>query len=81
MTQQVVVNAHGDRSAKTCARLWSRIPRSDSSGNTDREEASVTSGNPPKQQLLPAFEDDSSHQQAGKSSGELARVERFFGRL
>ncbi len=27
------------------------------------------------------FEDDSSHQQVGKSSGELAHVERFFGRL
>ena len=25
------------------------------------------------------FEDDSSHQQVGKSSGELAHVERFFG--
>ncbi len=29
----------------------------------------------------PVFEEDSSHQQVGKSSGELAHVERFFGRL
>ncbi len=29
----------------------------------------------------PVFEDDPSHQQVGKSSGELAHVERFFGRL
>jgi insertion element IS1 protein InsB len=29
----------------------------------------------------PVFEDDSSHQQVGKSSGEMAHVERFFGRL
>jgi IS1 family transposase len=49
--------------------------------NTDKEEASATSGNPPKRPLLPVFEDDSSHQQVGKSSGELAHVERFFGRL
>ena len=29
----------------------------------------------------PVFEGDSSHQQVGKSSGEMAHVERFFGRL
>ncbi len=34
-----------------------------------------------KRQLLPVFKDDSSHQQVGKSSGEMAHVERFFGRL
>ncbi len=71
-TRQVVANAHGDRSAKTCARLWSRIQQSDSSGTTDEAEASATSGNPPKRQLLPVFAGDSSHRQVGKSSGELA---------
>ncbi len=49
--------------------------------NTAKAKASATSGNPPKRQLLPVFEDDSTHQQVGKSSGELAHVERFFGRL
>jgi hypothetical protein len=29
----------------------------------------------------PVFAGDPSHQQVGKSSGELAHVERFFGRL
>ncbi len=29
----------------------------------------------------PVFEEDPTHQQTGKSSGELAHVERFFGRL
>ncbi len=80
-TQQVVANAHGDRSARTCARLWSRIQQSDSSRATGRAGASATSGSPPKRQLLPVFEEDPTHRQVGKSSGELAHVERFFGRL
>jgi IS1 family transposase len=46
---QVVANAQGDRSAKTCARLWSRIPRSHSSKATGKAGASVTSGNPTAQ--------------------------------
>ncbi len=71
----------GDRSAKTCARLWGRIQRSLGSGTTAKPKASAISGNPPKRQLLPVFAGDSSHQQVGKSSGELAHVERFFGRL
>ena len=29
----------------------------------------------------PVFEQNPTHQQVGKSSGELAHVERFFGRL
>jgi IS1 family transposase len=49
--------------------------------NTAKLKASATSGSPPKRQLLPVFEDDSSHQRVGKSSGEMAHVERFFGRL
>ncbi len=50
-TRQVVANAQGDRSAKTCARLWSRIPQSDSSKATGKAEASATSGSLPKRQL------------------------------
>ncbi|MCS3830050.1 IS1 family transposase [Salinibacter ruber] len=80
-TRQVVAFVIGDRSAKTCARLWSRIQQSDSSEATGKAEASATSGNPPKRQLLPVFEEDETHRQVGKSSGELAHVERFFGRL
>ncbi len=80
-TRQIVAFVIGDRSAKTCARLWSRIPRSHSSKATGKAEASATSGNPPKRQLLPVFKEDPTHQQVGKSSGELAHVERFFGRL
>jgi insertion element IS1 protein InsB len=29
----------------------------------------------------PVFEEEPTHRQVGKSSGELAHVERFFGRL
>ncbi len=54
--------------------------------STAKPKASATSGSPPKRQLLkrqllPAFEEDPTHQQTGKSSGELAHIERFFGRL
>jgi insertion element IS1 protein InsB len=80
-TRQVVAFIIGDRSAKTCARLWGRIQRSLGSGTTAKPKASAISGNPPKRQLLPVFAGDSSYQQVGKSSGELAHVERFFGRL
>jgi hypothetical protein len=44
-TRQVVANAQGDRSVRTCARLWSRIQQSDSSRTTVSAEASATSGN------------------------------------
>jgi hypothetical protein len=64
--------------------------------STAELKASATSGSPPKRQLLrrqllrrqllrrqllPAFEEDPTHQQTRKSSGELAHIERFFGRL
>ena len=75
---QVVANAQGDRSAKTCARLWSRIPRSHSSKATGKVGASETSGNPPKRQLLPVFEEDATHRQVGKSSGELVHAQALF---
>ncbi len=77
-TRQVVANAHGDRSARTCARLWSRIQQSDSSRATGRAGASATSGSPPKRQLLPVFEEDPTHRQVGKSSGELACAQAFL---
>jgi IS1 family transposase len=66
------VNAHGDRSAKTCARLWSRIPDGYRKGRSFSDFW---------KSYHPVFEDDSSHQQVGKSGGELAHVERFFGGL
>jgi insertion element IS1 protein InsB len=80
-TRQVVANAYGDRSARTCARLWGRIQQSDSSEATGRAGALATSGSPPKRQPLPVFAGDPSHRQVGRSSGELAHVERSFGRL
>ncbi len=71
-TRQVVANAHGDRSARTCARLWSRIPE---------EYYQAKSFSDFWKSYRPVFEEDPTHQQVGKSSGELAHVERFFGRL
>jgi IS1 family transposase len=76
-TRQVVANAYGDRSAKTCARLWSRIQQSDSSRATGRAEASATSGNPIAQfsKTTPV---------TGRSESPVARWpahKRFFGRL
>ncbi len=71
-TRQVVAFVIGDRSAKTCARLWGRIPE---------EYRQAKSFSDFWKSYRPVFEDDPSHQQVGKSSGELAHVERFFGRL
>jgi IS1 family transposase/ribosomal protein S14 len=50
-TRQVVAFVIGDRSAKTCARLWSRIRRSDSFRATGKAKASATFGNPTAQCL------------------------------
>ena len=76
-TRQVVAFVIGDRSAKTCARLWSRIPESYRRGQSFsdfwKSYRPVFAGNPQSDSL--------DHQQVGKSSGELAHVERFFGRL
>ncbi|MCS4201884.1 IS1 family transposase [Salinibacter ruber] len=71
-TRQVVANAHGDRSAKTCARLWSRIPDGYRQGKSFSDFW---------KSYRPVFEEEPTHRQVGKSSGELAHVERFFGRL
>ncbi|MCS3695690.1 IS1 family transposase/ribosomal protein S14 [Salinibacter ruber] len=76
-TRQVVANAHGDRSAKTCARLWSRIQQSDSSGTTDEAKASATSGNPIAQFLR-------ATPVTGRLESPVASWpahKRFFGRL
>ncbi len=62
-TRQVVANAYGDRSAKTCARLWSRIPEEYRRGRSFSDFW---------KSYRPVFEDDSSHRQVGKSSGEMA---------
>jgi IS1 family transposase len=71
-TRQVVAFVIGDRSAKTCARLWSRIPEVYRQGRSFSDFW---------KSYRPVFEQNSTHQQVGKSSGELAHVERFFGRL
>ena len=71
-TRQVVAFVIGDRSARTCARLWSRIP------DGYRQSRSFSDF---WKSYRPVFERNPTHQQVGKSSGELAHVERFFGRL
>ncbi|WP_259083434.1 IS1 family transposase [Salinibacter ruber] len=70
--RQVVAFVIGDRSAKTCARLWSRIPEEYRQGRSFSDFW---------KSYRPVFEEDETHRQVGKSSGEMAHVERFFGRL
>ena len=81
-TRQVVAFVIGDRSAKTCARLWSRIPEGYRQG---RSFSDFWKSYRPVLSRIPkatAWTTNSlDHQQVGKSSGELAHVERFFGRL
>ncbi|MCS4159375.1 IS1 family transposase [Salinibacter ruber] len=67
-----MANAQGDRSAKTCARLWSRIPEEYRQGRSFSDFW---------KSYRPVFAGDPSHRQVGTSSGKLAHVERFFGRL
>jgi IS1 family transposase len=62
----------GDRSARTCARLWSRILEEYRQGRSFSDFW---------KSYRPVFEEDPTHQQVEKSSGEMAHVERFFGRL
>ena len=71
-TRQVVAFVIGDRSARTCAQLWCRIPESYRRGQSFSDFW---------KSYRPVFEEDPGHRQVGKSSGELAHVERFFGRL
>ena len=69
-TRQVVAFVIGDRSAKTCARLWAKIP------SEYREKQSFSDF---WKSYKPVFDGDTTHEQVGKGSGELSHVERFFG--
>jgi IS1 family transposase len=69
-TRQIVAFVIGDRSAKTCARLWAKIP------SEYREKQSFSDF---WKSYRPVFEQDPTHEQVGKGSGELSHVERFFG--
>ena len=70
-TRQIVAFVIGDRSAKTCWKLWSRIPKAFQSGNcfTDMWEA--------YQKVIPS----KNHTAVGKETGETAHVERWNNTL
>ena len=70
-TRQVVAYATGDRSAKTCQKLWERIPAAFRTGHccTDCWEA--------YQKVLP----DEQHTACGKETGQTAHVERWNNTL
>ena len=70
-TRQVVAFVIGDRSAKTCRKLWSRIPKVFRRGHcfTDLWEA--------YQKVIPS----ESHTAVGKETGETAHVERWNNTL
>ena len=70
-SRQVVAYAIGDRSERTCRRLWERIPESYKRGccYSDFWEA--------YQAVIPEDE----HEAVGKDSGELAHVERWNNTL
>ena len=70
-TRQVVAYATGDRSAKTCQKLWERIPAAFRTGHcfTDFWEA--------YQKVLP----DEQHTACGKETGQTAHVERWNNTL
>lgn len=71
-TRQIVAFVIGDRSARTCARLWTKIPDSYKSCRSFSDFWKA---------YRPVFEGDSTHEQVAKDSGETAHVERFFGTL
>ena len=71
-TRQIVAFVIGDRSARTCVRLWNKIPE----GYKQKQSFSDF-----WKSYRPLFETDPTHEQVGKKSGELAHVERFFGRI
>jgi IS1 family transposase len=60
----------GDRSARTAAKLWGKIPE----GYRQRQSFSDF-----WKSYRPVFEGDPTHEQVPKESGKLAHVERFFG--
>lgn len=67
-TREVVAFVIGDRSAKTCARLWTKIPEGyrgcQSFSDFWKAYGKVFS--------------DARHEQVEKGSGECAHIERFF---
>jgi IS1 family transposase len=71
LSRQVVAYAIGDRSEKTCRKLWSRIPEAYQGGHcyTDFWEA--------YQKVIPGEQ----HTAVGKESGQTAHVERWNNTL
>jgi insertion element IS1 protein InsB len=66
-TRQVVAYVTGDRSEKTCRKLWNAIPETYQSGTcyTDFWKAYAL--------VIP----DDQHEAVGKETGETAHIERF----
>ena len=67
-TRQVVAFVIGDRSAKTCARLWAKIP------DGYRGCRSFSDFWKAYGQVFSS----ETHQQVGKAAGEVAHMERFY---
>lgn len=67
-TREIVAFVIGDRSARTCARLWSKIP----DGYKRRQRFSDFWG------AYGVVFSEKYHQQVDKESGECAHVERWF---
>lgn len=67
-TRQVVAFVIGDRSAKTCARLWAKIPES-YKGCRSFSDFWKAYGK--------VFQKE-THEQVSKASGEVAHMERFY---
>lgn len=70
-TRQVVAFVEGDRSRRSCERLWREVPESykGSTCYSDLWEA--------YQQVIP----EEQHEAAGKEQGETSHVERWFNTL
>ncbi len=66
-TRQIVAFAIGDRGARTCHQLWSRVPEA------YQACASFSDFWEAYQNVLPA----ETHQQVGKDSGEVNHMERW----
>lgn len=67
-TRQIVAFAIGDHSARTCARLWSKIP------DGYRACQSFSDFWKAYRQVFSA----ETHQQVGKAAGEVSLMERFY---
>jgi insertion element IS1 protein InsB len=70
-TRQVVAYAVGDRSKKTCQRLWEAIPQAYRQGHCFTDFLRVYTSVIPEEQ----------HTAVGKESGETAHVERWNNTL